>query len=61
MNRNKLRFILAVVAVMALLAWAFCVTAFAAPTDVAGAIENTWTAAKEQIKKVVDNGAATCC
>ena len=30
-------------------------TAFAAPTDVAGAIESTWTAAKEQIKQVVNN------
>ena len=33
----------------------FSVTAFAASGDVAGAIENTWDAAKVQIKQVVNN------
>ena len=55
MRRNRLRFILAVIAVLALLAGAFCVTVAAAPSDVAGAIESTWTAAKGQIKQVVNN------
>ena len=54
MKRNRLRFILAVVAVLALLAGAFCVTAAAAPGDVSDAIESTWTAAKEQIKDIVN-------
>ena len=55
MKRNRLRFTLAVAAVLVLLVGAFCITAFAAPTDVAGAIESTWNAAKEQIKTVVNN------
>ena len=54
MKRNRLKFILAVVALLALLAGAFCVTASAAPGDVSSAIEGTWTAAKEQIKNIVD-------
>jgi hypothetical protein len=33
----------------------FSITAFAATGDVAGAIENTWNAAKVQIKQVVNN------
>ena len=41
---------------MALLVCSLSVTCFAAGTgDVAGAIENTWTAAKGQIKQVVNN------
>lgn len=32
-----------------------CVPAFAADGDVAGAVEQTWTDASEQIKTVVDN------
>jgi len=55
MRRNKLKFILAVIAVLALLIGAFCVTAAAAPGDVATAIEGTWTTAKDQIKRVVNN------
>jgi hypothetical protein len=55
MKRNKLKFIFAVLAVLALLAGAFCVTTFAAPGDVANAIEDTWTGAKDQIKTVVNN------
>lgn len=54
MKRNKLMFILAVAAVLALLAGAFCVTAAAAPGDVASAIQDTWNGAKEQIKSVVN-------
>jgi len=55
MKRNKLKFALAVIAVLALLAGLFCVTASAAGSDVATAIESTWTGAKDQIKKVVNN------
>ena len=55
MKKSKLKFILAVVAVLALLAGAFCVTAAAAGADVAAAIESTWTGAKGQIQAVVDN------
>jgi len=54
MKRNKLKFTLAVIAVLALLAGAFCVNAFAAAGDVASAIESTWTGAKGQIRTVVD-------
>jgi len=54
MKSNRLRFILAAVAVLALLAGAFCVTAAAAPGDVSDAIESTWTAAKDQIKDIVN-------
>ena len=54
MKRNRLRLILAVIAALALLAGAFCVAASAAPGDVSSAIEGTWTAAKEQIKNIVD-------
>ncbi|MCL1952035.1 MAG: DUF3852 domain-containing protein [Oscillospiraceae bacterium] len=54
MKRNKLRFILALAAALALLAGAFCVTAAAAPGDVAPAIESTWNAAKGQIETIVN-------
>jgi hypothetical protein len=54
MKRNKLKSILAVTAVLALLSVAFCVTALAAPGDVAPAIESTWNAAKEQIQTIVN-------
>jgi len=54
MKHKKLRYILAVAAVLALLMGAFCVTAFAAPGDVASAIEDTWNGAKGQIKTVVN-------
>lgn len=39
----------------ALTACVFCVPAYAASGDVAGAIEGTWTTASQQIKTVVDN------
>ena len=61
MKRNRLKFILAVALLLALLAGVFCVTAAAAPGDIATAIESTWTGAKDQIKTVVNKGAATCC
>jgi len=54
MKRNKLKFILAIIAVLALLVGSFCVAAAAAGTDVATAIESTWTGAKDQIKNVVN-------
>ena len=46
--------ILAAVFVVAVMTAAFSVTAFAAG-DVAGAIEDTWTAAQSQVKTVVNN------
>ena len=55
MKHKKLLFILATIAVLSLLIGAFCVTAAAAPDSLASAIEGTWTAAKEQIKRVVNN------
>ena len=39
----------------ALLMTAMSVTAFAATGDVAGAVENTWNAAKSQVQTVVNN------
>jgi len=53
MKQSSIR-ILCVVAAILLLAGLFCVTTFAAPDSVANAIEGTWTAAKEQIKSIVD-------
>lgn len=53
MKRNYMR-VLAAVFIVAALTVAFSVTAFAAG-DVAGAIENTWTAAQSQVKTVVNN------
>lgn len=47
--------ILVVVAMLALLVSVMSVTAFAASGDVAGAVQSTWTAAKVQIKSVVNN------
>lgn len=38
-----------------LLMTAMSVTAFAADGDVAGAVENTWNAAKTQVQSVVNN------
>ncbi len=55
MKRNRLKFFIAVIAILALLVGAFCVTASAAGSDVATAIESTWTGAKGQIKTVVNN------
>ena len=52
--RRKYMRILAAVFVVAVMTAAFSVTAFAAG-DVAGAIENTWTAAQSQVKTVVNN------
>lgn len=43
------------VAVIALMMTAMSVTAFAATGDVAGAVENTWNAAKSQVQTVVNN------
>jgi len=54
MKRNRLKFILAVAAALALIIGAFCVTAFAEPGDVSSAIESTWNAAKDQIKDIVN-------
>ena len=52
--RRKYMRILAAVFVVAVMTAAFSVTAFAAG-DVAGAIEDTWTAAQSQVKTVVNN------
>ena len=43
------------VAVVALMMTTMSVTAFAATGDVAGAVENTWNAAKSQVQTVVNN------
>lgn len=53
MNKKIVRILLCVVMVTIILS-AFSMTAFAAG-DVAGAIENTWNTAKEQVKTVVNN------
>ncbi len=48
--------ILAILGIVMLLAGLLSVTCFAAETgDVAGAVEDTWTAARGQIKQVVNN------
>jgi hypothetical protein len=54
MKRKTVRKVCLVALMLALLAGALCVTAFAAPSDVASALESTWTGAKEQIKNVVN-------
>lgn len=51
---KKFKFVFAIVACVVMMC-ALSVTAFAATGDVAGAIENTWDAAKTQIKQVVNN------
>ena len=53
MNKKLVRILLCVAMVTIILS-AFSITAFAAG-DVAGAIENTWNTAKEQVKTVVNN------
>ena len=53
MNKKLVRILLCVAMVTIILS-AFSMTAFAAG-DVAGAIENTWNTAKEQVKTVVNN------
>lgn len=53
MNKRTMRILLCI-AIMAVMVSAFSVTAFAAG-DVAGAIEQTWNAAKTQIQTVVNN------
>ena len=52
MNKKKL---LAALAICMILISLFSITALAATGDVAGAIENTWSSAKVQIKQVVNN------
>lgn len=54
MKRKTMRTLLCV-AVIVLLMTAMSVTAFAADGDVAGAVENTWNAAKTQVQSVVNN------
>ena len=54
MKRKTMRTLLCV-AVVVLLMTAISVTAFAATGDVAGAVENTWNAAKSQVQTVVNN------
>ena len=54
MKRKTMRTLL-YVAVVALMMTAMSVTAFAATGDVAGAVENTWNAAKSQVQTVVNN------
>lgn len=54
MKRKTMRTLLCVT-VVALMMTAMSVTAFAASGDVAGAVENTWNAAKSQVQTVVNN------
>jgi hypothetical protein len=54
MKRKKAFKVLVLVFIVAAMMTLFTTTAFAAG-DVAGAVESTWTAAKEQIKAVVNN------
>ena len=54
MKRKTMRTLLCV-AVVALIMTTMSVTAFAATGDVAGAVENTWNAAKSQVQTVVNN------
>ena len=54
MKRKAMRTLLCV-AVVSLMMTAMSVTAFAATGDVAGAVENTWNAAKSQVQTVVNN------
>ena len=54
MKRKTMRKLLCV-AVVALIMTTMSVTAFAATGDVAGAVENTWNAAKSQVQTVVNN------
>lgn len=55
MYKRKIKKIIMVVALILMLVLTFSMTTLAEEGDVAGAIEQTWTAAKEQVKKVVDN------
>ena len=55
MKRKKVFKVLAVAFLLVTLLGVFSITAFAAPGDVATAVESTWTTAKEQIKTVVNN------
>ena len=54
LNKKYIK-ILVVVAMVAIVACTFSVTAFAASGDVAGAVQSTWNSAKVQIKSVVNN------
>ena len=51
----KMKRIAALLCVTMLAACLFCVPAYAATGDVAGAIEGTWDTASQQIKTVVNN------
>lgn len=59
MKKKTVRILFCVLLVTVLVS-AFSMTAFAAG-DVAGAIENTWNAAKSQIKTVVNNVVFPVC
>jgi hypothetical protein len=51
---KKSRKVFLILCVSMLLVTLFCVPAFAASGDVAGAVESTWTTASQQIKDVVN-------
>ena len=55
MKRKKVFKVLTVALLLIALVGIFSTTVLAAPGDVATAVENTWTTAKEQIKTVVNN------
>ncbi len=55
MINKKIKKLLIILAVTVLVILTFSMTVFAETGDVAGAIENTWLAAKTQVQAVVDN------
>ena len=58
---KKLIKILAVIAVIVIISALFCVTASANKGDVAGAVEQTWTAASTQVRAIVDKVVFPVC
>jgi uncharacterized membrane protein len=52
---------LAILAAVIITAFLFCVPAYATTGDVAGAVEDTWTAAAVQVKAVVNNVVFPVC
>lgn len=54
MINKKIKKLLIILAVTVLIILTFSMTVFAETGDVAGAIENTWLAAKTQVQAVVD-------
>ena len=58
---KKVKKFIAVLAVLFIFSWLFCVTVSAAAGDVAGAVEQTWKTASVQVKAVVNNVVFPVC